>query len=200
MNTFGLSQTMTDVEEQLVDRMTGEIISVDPDRDQQDLDQIKTMDLPQVCRIMRVIRRKVERFELYRKMEVSKINESVDVEVNKLNQQLGFMESLGQDKLTATGERSIKYPGIGRVRFKKQRERLMDDGWQDLPLPAKLKWAETFPVEFAVETKVKSKAKEIKTVLATPAENENMANVKAEFATMFRVEQDPDRFEYVVED
>lgn len=109
----------------LIDLETGELID-------EQLEQIKFEDLPRIARALRRIRRDVESAKAFQQAEMKRIQAACLPKRLKLAEQEGKLLTIARDLMEKAGEKSLHYPGLGKLLRTTTRAKVDDDLYQSL--------------------------------------------------------------------
>jgi hypothetical protein len=156
------SDRFEQVDDMFVNPLTGELI--------EKADQAKVADLPQVCRVLRAIRRRQEMISTYLGDEMERLAVACNAKLTGLIRQEESFMALAERLLRDSGERRLAYPGLGVVRFGTTRESVNTEKWEALSEIEQVNLANNNTGAFRIKTVIHPDKKEILSRLKNDAE------------------------------
>lgn len=164
-----------------IDTETGEIVGEDH--------ELVIDDLPKIARQMRALNAGVAIARQYQSDEVRRITDYCNDKARRLQKQYEFFERIAQQMLEQSGQKKIEYPGLGTLRFAKQREKVDDTGYYAMSEQEQLHVQTQNPGCFTTKKTVTPNKKEIKARLQEDSTSPDG----------FEVVRPDDKFEFVPE-
>jgi len=137
------SHKFANVDGEVIDLATGEVVPADPmTGDVLDAERITLEELPKVGRWIAAVDRKLAHLKepdvrcscdcCNLSREIARLKAIAENRAEQLERQRSRMLTGAANLVTATGQRSLRYPGIGRFGFRAMPERVDSSGWDRL--------------------------------------------------------------------
>ena len=169
-----------------VDPETGEITGEDH--------ELVLDDLPKIARQMRALSAHADLIGKYEEDELMRIREYCHDKVARIIKQYEFFEVIAERMLAQSMQKKIEYPGLGKFRFVKQREKVDATEYDAMSDAEKLHVQNERKGFFNTKITVTPDKKAIKTQLELVATGQSAVNIDG-----FRIARPDEKFEFVPE-
>jgi hypothetical protein len=169
-----------------IDPETGEIIGEDH--------KLVVEDLPKIARQMRALSAQADIIGNYEEAELARIREYCHDKVSRVIKQYEFFEGIAKQMLEQSGQKKIEYPGLGKLRFVKQREKVDDSGYNAMSEEEQKVLRESRKGFFKTKIVMTPDKKAIKTQIELVERGESDVGVPG-----FKILRPPEKFEFVPE-
>lgn len=145
------------IEDEIIDPQTGEIISSDPRED----------DLPRIARALKSINRKIDRAEEMRRQQIEQINADFDNYVQQRETTRDILLQKARLLVEQTEDQKYKVGGVGTFRFRKLPPKVDDTDYREVLTEIEIQHLhKDMPQYFVTKVAVSPDKKAIKEALA----------------------------------